>query len=582
MGFSLSRTLMLSLFALATSAWCQGIHYSCQSDNPHYFTKSIRAHTKAPLLKVPVTNVRAVIITHHLLASKLIVDFFESIRTKPIKRIVLIGPNHYNSGFAPISFSLRPWKTPFGMIDIDSSDIRDAMKELSVSEDPLAFAGEHSIGAIVPFIKYYFPHVVTLPVTLRKGLTDRYTQRFSHLVDQWISDSSTLIILSMDFSHKSVLSIADQRDSITQHIITRCNWKAADSAFVDCPIGLKALLCACKKLSIDSVQIFAHDNSQRIGHRIRQPDVTTYMTVIFSVKKPRPAATIEFVGDIMLGRGVEQIISRKGPSYIVDPVKPFLTSANLVIGNLECPLTECVDTLSKHVYNAIYLKAPPKNAEVLRTSGITAVSIANNHSMDFGECGLRQTIRVLDSNNIRFAGVNSSPSGSNKASLLKVNGLKILWASYLAHPRTQGTFLHSIRDKDKSDLPICQTDYDSLPIIVGKLKKRCEILILSLHWGDEYSVEPSEKQIRVARACIDSGATIIAGHHPHVLQPIERYHGGVIFYSLGNFIFDSAPEETRLSMIARCRIRGDRDVDSLVVLHTIADHGRIRPLDKTQ
>ncbi|MEE8337130.1 MAG: CapA family protein [Dehalococcoidia bacterium] len=245
---------------------------------------------------------------------------------------------------------------------------------------------------------------------------------------------------------------------------------------------------------------------------------------------PAPTITIAAVGDLMFARDVTTLMQQHGAAYPFERVLPLFAGADLLIGNLEGTFTDRGEALDKYYT----FRTPPALAETLRLAGFDAVSLANNHSYDFGLTGLKDTLDALAA-----AGVTSFGAGLNREraylpAVLGVDGITVALLGFddigetrFAEGDGAGVARASLTNEPEIALAATWADY----------------VIVSLHAGTEYSPEPTSWQRALARNAIDAGADVVIGHHPHVLQPWERYNGGLIIYSLGNFVFDLDPDD---------------------------------------
>lgn len=259
--------------------------------------------------------------------------------------------------------------------------------------------------------------------------------------------------------------------------------------------------------------------------------------------------TICAVGDIMLGDtpasygfGVGAAIRKHGPVFPFERVATYLKSADIAIGNLETVIS-AFDT-ERDSFTAIQLRAQPDSVKGLVTAGFDILSVATNHTMQHGRQALEETLDILMGANIAFTGVEIPEKDITNAHILEIHNIKIGFLAYNLRP--QQYFVDQPLWKEPT-LEIMKQE-------VADLRKQADCIVLSLHWGDEYIEYPSLAQIRMAHALIDSGVNIILGHHPHILQGIEKYNGGVIAYSLGNFVFDKWQRRLRESIILKCYI----------------------------
>jgi len=221
-------------------------------------------------------------VTHHFLASGLMVRFFEGLQSQSSpKTIILIGPNHFHQGMANISLSSLPWKTPFGILPADVRLVHRISAAIQLPEDPEAFSGEHSVGILIPFLKYYFPRSKVVPILIDVSAQDSRLDELRDMLSQVLENEKVLVLLSMDFSHHSISSIADARDIKAKEVISAMDAKGTRGLNVDSRKGLRLLLELLNRVGCDGVQFNEHTNSARLTGKSNQPDVTSYFTIYF-------------------------------------------------------------------------------------------------------------------------------------------------------------------------------------------------------------------------------------------------------------------------------------------------------------
>jgi AmmeMemoRadiSam system protein B len=227
-------------------------------------------------------RIRGGIVTHHFLASGLMVRFFAELAQQPSpKTIILLGPNHHHHGLANISFSSLPWKTPFGELPADQKLVHTIAAATELPEDREAFTGEHSVGVLIPFVKYYFPTAQIVPILVDLNAQSYPLRRLRAVLSSALENPDTLLLLSMDFSHNSVSSIADERDSEARAVISAMDTAKTEALHVDCRKGLWLLLESLKQVGCRSVLFREHTNSSLLTRNPTQPDVTSYFTIYF-------------------------------------------------------------------------------------------------------------------------------------------------------------------------------------------------------------------------------------------------------------------------------------------------------------
>jgi poly-gamma-glutamate synthesis protein (capsule biosynthesis protein) len=257
---------------------------------------------------------------------------------------------------------------------------------------------------------------------------------------------------------------------------------------------------------------------------------------------------VVLVGDIMLSRAVGNKMQKtndyKFPFLeIADVLKP----ADIIFGNLEGPIS----SRGKNQGSQYSFRADPKTAEGLVFAGFNILSLANNHIWDYGKDALVDTLSILKSNDISPIGAGLNSEEANSLTIKEVKGVKIGFLAFT------NLYLKSF-EAGKSYPGISSFDVNRVSKKISETKKSgtADFVIVSMHWGDEYQKEPSEGQIKIARQLVDAGADLIVGHHPHIVQKIESYKNAVIFYSLGNFIFDqNFSDETTSGYVIKVKIK---------------------------
>jgi len=272
------------IIAFAVQAGVRTSHYSFWSDDPQPYLRAIQQTTPGALPQLhPGQTIRAGIVTHHFLASGLMVRFFQALSAGPTPdSVVLIGPNHFHHGSANVSFSSLPWKTPFGILETDQAMVQQLESAIHLPEDPEAFTGEHSLGVLIPFLKYYFPHGRVVPILVDVNARETALSATRGILAGWLRNPRVLVVLSMDFSHNSTADIADSRDHDAQQAISDLDLNRVEGLNVDCRKGLWLLMAGLLDLGSVKAQFVEHTNSSRLTGNPRQPDVTSYFTVYFT------------------------------------------------------------------------------------------------------------------------------------------------------------------------------------------------------------------------------------------------------------------------------------------------------------
>jgi len=254
---------------------------------------------------------------------------------------------------------------------------------------------------------------------------------------------------------------------------------------------------------------------------------------------PPRATTLVFVGDIMLSRHVgARMVAENNWLLPFEATADWLKAHDITFGNLESPfLNE-----GPRVTEGLSFKTEPAAVAGLIAAGFDVVSTANNHAFDRGLAGVTYTLKLLDDNGVKYSGTATSTAAS-PAAILKRNGktFGFLAYSYFARkPYLAGMNIETMTSE------------------VHTLTSTTDFVIVSMHAGEEYTRQPSAQQVEFAHAAIDAGADIVVGHHPHWIQPVEKYRDGLIFYSLGNFVFDQEwSQETKEGLTVEVTIEPD-------------------------
>lgn len=253
-----------------------------------------------------------------------------------------------------------------------------------------------------------------------------------------------------------------------------------------------------------------------------------------------PAVGIALVGDIMLGGTASEFVERYGYDYPFEYVAAELARGDVIFGNLEGPLTVRGEAVDKQF---AFRTPPDKVAPALARAGFDVLSLANNHSLDYGPRGLFDTLAALEDAGLKAAGAGADSAAARAPVVVSANGLDV---GFLAYSNTFPASFWATAERPGTAFGYAQHIHAD----VTQLRERVDVVVVSFHWGQEANTALREYQPRLARVAIDAGADIVAGHHPHILQGVEYYEGGVIFYSLGNFTFGSYSERARSSVIA--------------------------------
>ncbi|NCC71204.1 CapA family protein, partial [bacterium] len=229
--------------------------------------------------------------------------------------------------------------------------------------------------------------------------------------------------------------------------------------------------------------------------------------------------------------------------YPYSDIKDLL-DCDINFANLETPLIDGDPVQS----GTMSFRSDIENASSLKKAGFNLLSLANNHTGNRSEAGFLKTFETLENEDIKFIGAGINIEESYAGEIIEVSGLKIGFLAYVDDMFTPISQKAGIDSSGSSSMQDSDLEKD----IENIKNKGAEYVIISMHSGHEYHDIPNWYQEAFAREAIDFGADLIIGHHPHVIQTVEKYNDKYIFYSLGNFIFDQMwSEETKQGLIVK-------------------------------
>jgi poly-gamma-glutamate synthesis protein (capsule biosynthesis protein) len=276
-------------------------------------------------------------------------------------------------------------------------------------------------------------------------------------------------------------------------------------------------------------------------------DTETSTPTLTGTSTPSLRVNLEAVGDIMLARTIGDQVQAQGPEIVFAGVQSVFNSADVLIGNLECAITAGGEQQQKSYTFA----APPKTAQALGLAGFDILSLANNHAMDYGNQGLVDTRNNLGLYGIASVGAGENATEAHAPFILERNGLRLAFLAYVDVPNEFTGFDTHTWIATVNQPGVAWANLDQIKTDVAAAKLQADVVVVFLHSGYEETIKVAAHQREEAIAAINAGAALVVGSHPHILQGIERYHGGLIAYSLGNFVFDDNPGLTNITIILR-------------------------------
>ncbi len=284
-----------------------------------------------------------------------------------------------------------------------------------------------------------------------------------------------------------------------------------------------------------------------------------------SEEKNAPKETrIIFVGDLMLDRYYRLLTAKNGADWVTEKSKSIFEDQDLVIANLEGPITDKKSVSAGTGWSnpsvLTFTFYPQISMEFLKNNKINLVNIGNNHILNFGQDGLAQTESILEKNSVGYFG---DPNDNSKNYISQeVNGMNPVKSRQERDHGARVGFVNYNQFANRSAEKVAEQ--------IKKLKTENDLVIVYTHWGNEYQLKENESQKEKAHLFIDSGADLVIGSHPHVVEPLEIYKNKAIFYSLGNFVFDQFfSEDTKNGLAVGVSIYDDKQEFNLIPLYNI-------------
>ncbi|MCX6812185.1 MAG: AmmeMemoRadiSam system protein B [Candidatus Berkelbacteria bacterium] len=484
-----------------------------------------------------LANIPVVIVPHF--------DDFADKRAELLKNVgektkvqiaVVVSVNHHNSGTANIITADRNWK----LADADMQSDKNLVAKLSsfgiATADPTAFANEHGITNVLSDVG---KNLTTdfLPIIIR-DTTPR--DQIDKLAD-WLNAniSGGILVASVDFSHYQPNAIAKIHDQFSISALTKLDADKTWSAETDSPQTLYLAEKVAENQNAKNFNLFYNSNS---GEKNKTDDAETTSVVLgyYSDKlaDQKVAASTSFLvaGDAMFDRDVWNSFKTKGLERTFDNfgTRTFRGS-DISLLNLEGPIS--ATPVAPADRTSLNFNFQPQTAGILKYLNVSEVSLANNHTNNAGASGFATTKLMLEKSGVKYFGQPESFNAD--VSVLRIDG-------------EIPTTIIGIMALDNFDETALETKI--------KLEKAADrAVIIFPHWGIEYAPKHSTSQENLARSWISTGADLVVGSHPHVVEDFQIISGKPVIYSLGNFVFDQFfSRETQEGLILAGTISKDK------------------------
>jgi poly-gamma-glutamate capsule biosynthesis protein CapA/YwtB (metallophosphatase superfamily) len=261
-----------------------------------------------------------------------------------------------------------------------------------------------------------------------------------------------------------------------------------------------------------------------------------------------------FGGDTAPADAALPLLARHGYEYPFAPTVDLLRSADLAVVNLEAPVTERQQGLP--LYKRYVYKVAPEGLRAMRWAGVDAVTLANNHALDYGRPGLRDTLEHLRASRVVALGAGRDAAAARRGAVWRIRGTRIGVLAYL-----EDSFMHSlyVRSFAWGGFPgVARLEAAQVKRDIARMRRHADVVIVVAHWGRNYTGVTLLQRL-YGRLLVEAGADAVIGHHPHIHHPVGLHRGRPIIYSLGNYAFGTPGRSTfRHGLLARLRVRGRR------------------------
>jgi len=473
----------------------------------------------------------AAVLPHHDLVKDVRRKFMEklSLESQP-KTIILVSVNHFNTGSSEIITSDEDWLVANGekIITADTAAINMLMDIGLAKNEPAAFIGEHGIRNLLGEIKEFFPDSKLVPLIIKETAKPEEIKKLAEALELNCSDCG--LIASVDMSHYQPAHLAEIHDAKTLRILTALDEEQIWQSEVDSDAALALLVSRANFKNLNYFNLFAQTNSGLLAQNF-ETETTTHILGNYTVGEPikmDDEITFAFAGDAMFGRNVGDRFQKNDFLDLFSNLgNRTFWGTDIAWLNLEGPVSNKEVIQNPNDKSLTSFNFSKETIEALKYLKITTAGLANNHTLNQGMAGLNKTKEILEGaaidangnpNKIDSTSVTRYKQGDTTVALIAVNAL---------YGMTAG-----------------------VEELIGEEKSNNNFVIVLPHWGNEYQPVHSATQEKLARNWIGAGADLIIGMHPHVIQDAQIINGKLVFYSLGNFIFDQMfSKETQEGLI---------------------------------
>ncbi|MCR4314387.1 MAG: AmmeMemoRadiSam system protein B [Candidatus Uhrbacteria bacterium] len=476
------------------------------------------------------TGARSGIVAHHLLVGDKIAQTFAAMGTGREKTVIILSPNHFDLGYSPLQTTDGTWETPYGDVEVDTEVLQkllgsgldsgfldQASRVEQLAYEPETFEHEHGVSAIMPFVKRWFPDARIVPIVIHDDVAAEGLVDLAYTIQEVAPRA--VVIASIDMSHNLPEHMQIPHDEETLAAIERGDCGGSECRLeIDANGVLETLFLVNQLRGTQEWNLTHHGSSLAMGATTDWRENTSHILGYFERGEPveESFVSIQFVGDVMLDRGVRDRIESQGVDYPWRDVERFLQGAQVRVANLEGTISEDASVAS--VEPPFRFTFAPEFVEAMLPF-IDVVSLANNHSRDRDFGGEFETQKWLEGLELGWFGGYAAVEPVYRFGRISIVG----YHQFGFH-------------------------YPDLTPIIEREARNGQFVIVYPHWGEEYIAQPQDGQRELAAQMVQAGADLIIGGHPHVVQGIESIDGVPVVYSLGNFVFDQVAPGTDVGL----------------------------------
>lgn len=506
--------LLVPLFAAATLGLVLGWFWDSPLPQAPT-TVAINTTQNTELEKIINLPLIAVAPHHNLVAAQRQQFFSALAKQSQPTTIVLISPNHFNSGLSDVLTTSRVWDIQNGTATIlPNLKVIQALQTADVATaHEAAFFPEHGIKNLLDDVHDFFPQAQLVPIMLKSSTSRAEVQALANTLESACAECG--LIASVDMSHYQPAAVAEMHDVATIRALTDLNQDELWKVEVDSNASLSLLGLWAEAHSADRFSLFDHTNSGFLTNNL-DTETTTHIFGNYTSGTPQTserAFTFTVAGDAMFGRWVQnfqadytQLFTQLGDRTFWGTDVSWL--------NLEGPVS---DQPVKQITadDPLVFNFPSESIRALTFLKLTTAALANNHTYNQGQVGLDTTHHLVEEAGLDWVGDPRHISSDASVKRYQAGGIR--------------TSLIAVSDFG---------DLTGLEDLIRSEKTQGQLVMIYAHWGLEYQPTHSLRQQQLATAWVNAGADLIIGAHPHVIQDAEIINHTPVFYSLGNFIFD--------------------------------------------